>query len=89
MATPGRSLDPSWDYFTRDTTTNPKVPKAVCRGCGDAMGAIVDRMHKHIKKCASAQALFPLRFGAPVSDILGTPGAKWRKVGFLFRVLRA
>ena len=61
MATPGRSLDPIWDYFKRDTTTNPKVPKAICRGCSLAIGAIVPRMTKHVKACTKARALFPLR----------------------------
>ena len=57
MAAPGRSLDPAWDYFTRDST-NTKYVKAMCKGCGQSIAGLVERMRKHINGCEQAQSLF-------------------------------
>ena len=57
MATPGRTLDVVWDYFSRDTHS-AKYVKAVCKGCGESMAGLVERMEKHVNKCEKAQALF-------------------------------
>ena len=39
-------------------THSAKYVKAVCKGCGESMAGLVERMEKHVNKCEKAQALF-------------------------------
>ena len=44
----GRPQDPVWVCFTR--RESPTVPKAMCRGCNEELGAVVQRIKSYVLK---------------------------------------